>query len=131
MARGGPADAGAGPAASGKTADTRRVTGEEAKQAPPPAILDAYKSTPAAGIEKIKDLDKSSPIKVDLYNDKANLGSTRWNRMKVDYTRNGRWDEKWTDTDGDGVFDRRQISTKDDESYDREMVFRDGRWVDK
>jgi hypothetical protein len=96
-----------------------------------PPILKAYTTIPAAGKDKIKDIEPGNRVKVSLYNDGERNGTDRWDRMKVDYNRNGRWDEKWSDMDGDGVFDRRQISTKDDETYDRELLLKNGRWMPK
>ncbi len=76
--------------------------------------------------DKVKDVFKSEPFKVNLYKEEGKV------RAKVDLDRDEKFDEKWDfDTEGGKEKVKRRVSTQDDESYDREYRLEEGRWVEK
>lgn len=63
------------------------------------------------GTDKLKDVSRGKPFKVNVYQD---AGKAVVNRAKVDLNRNDKWDEKFTFSDGTIV---REVAPADDENY--------------
>lgn len=63
------------------------------------------------GSDKLKDVSKGKPFKINVYQD---AGSPTANRVKVDLDRDEKWDEKFTFKDGTIT---RDVAPADDEAY--------------
>jgi hypothetical protein len=75
------------------------------------------------GGDKLKDVTKGRPYKVNVYQDS---GKSAMNRAKVDLNRNDKWDEKWT-FDGPNI--TRQIAPADDENYSETYIWNGSAWA--
>ena len=75
------------------------------------------------GSEKLKDVTKGQPYKVNVYQDAGEPGA---NRAKIDLDRDDLWDEKWTLKDGAVS---RKVAPNDDENYSVEEDWQDGGWA--
>jgi hypothetical protein len=75
------------------------------------------------GSDKLKDVSKGQPFKVNLYQD---AGKATMNRAKIDLDRDDKDDEKWT---FDGTKITRQVAPKDDENYSEKYVWNGEGWT--
>lgn len=75
------------------------------------------------GTDKLKDVTKGKPFKVNVYQDS---GKPAVNRAKVDLDRDDRWDEKIT-FDAERI--TRQVASADDEWYDLTYHWDGSSWV--
>ena len=75
------------------------------------------------GSDKLKDVTKGRPYKVNLYQDS---GKSTMNRAKLDLNRNDKWDEKWT-FDGPNI--TRQVAPADDENYTETYIWNGSAWA--
>jgi hypothetical protein len=75
------------------------------------------------GADKLKDVTKGKPFKVNVYQDG---GSPTANRAKVDLDRDDKWDEKFTFEDGTIT---RDVAPADDESYTEHLRWDGHGWV--
>ncbi|MEZ4219741.1 MAG: hypothetical protein R3B13_02350 [Polyangiaceae bacterium] len=75
------------------------------------------------GSDKLKDVTKGRPYKVNLYQDS---GKSQMNRAKVDLNRNDKWDEKWT-FDGPNI--TREVAPADDENYTEKYIWNGKAWA--
>ena len=74
------------------------------------------------GTDKLKDVTKGKPYKVNVYQD---AGNTTVNRVKIDLDRDDKWDEKITFKPGEVS---REVAPADDESYTERYLWNEG-WV--
>lgn len=74
------------------------------------------------GTDKLKDVTKGKPYKVNLYQDAE---STSVDRAKIDLDRDDKWDEKITFAP-DKI--TRQVASKDDEFYDQTLHWNGTAW---
>lgn len=75
------------------------------------------------GSDKLKDVTKGRPYKVNVYQD---AGESSVNRAKIDLDRDDKWDEK-IDFTPEGV--KRQLAPNDDEVYSETTWLEGGSWV--
>lgn len=75
------------------------------------------------GSDKLKDVTKGQPYKVNVYQD---AGHSSVNRAKIDLDRDDKWDEK-IDFTPEGV--KRQLAPNDDEVYTETTWLEGGSWV--
>jgi hypothetical protein len=75
------------------------------------------------GSDKLKDVSKGKPFKVNVYQD---AGSPTANRVKVDLDRDEKWDEKFTFKDGTIT---RDVAPADDEAYTVSYRWDGKEWV--
>ncbi|MES2639273.1 MAG: hypothetical protein V4850_07305 [Myxococcota bacterium] len=75
------------------------------------------------GSDKLKDVSKGKPFKVNVYQDP---GSPTANRVKVDLDRDEKWDEKFTFKDGTIT---RDVAPADDEAYTVSYRWDGKEWV--
>lgn len=74
------------------------------------------------GSDKLKDVTKGQPFKVNIYQD---AGSKSADRAKIDLDRDDKWDEKITFEPGKIT---RQVASKDDEVYDQTTHWTGSGW---
>lgn len=105
----------------------------------PPPVTDAPPSAPATardvdavvlsyqgkalGSDKLKDVTKGRPYKVNVYQD---AGKPTANRAKIDLDRDDKWDEKIT-FDGEDIL--REVAPADDEAYTERTRWDGSSWV--
>lgn len=77
----------------------------------------------AIGTDKLKDVTKGKPFKVNVYQDD---GKPTANRAKVDLDRDDKWDEKFT---FDGGTITREVAPADDEAYTEKYHWDGSGWV--
>ncbi|MCB9679089.1 MAG: hypothetical protein H6737_28565 [Alphaproteobacteria bacterium] len=95
-----------------------------AKGRPVDTIAMAYRGRDIKS-DKLKDASKSTPFKVNVYQD---AGHATANRVKLDLDRDDKWDEKWT-FDGDDVL--REVAPADDEVYTETYGWDGSGWVSR
>lgn len=75
------------------------------------------------GTDKLKDVTKGKPYKVNVYQD---AGKPTVNRVKLDLDRDDKWDEKLTFADGTVT---REVAPNDDEAYSQRYRWDGKDWI--
>lgn len=89
---------------------------------PVDAIALRYRGQSISG-DKLKDVTKGQPFKVNVYQD---AGQSTVNRLKIDLDRDDKWDEKWTFEADKTV---REVAPADDEAYSERWIRSDAGWA--